>query len=89
MDDSRASPADVLDISSIDAAAFVIRPVPVELARLLHTALALVAPFAESLGVALELAPLPLDSRLGSGWFLADHTRLVQAVCNLLTNAAK
>ena len=87
---------DVLDVARIEAGNLQLTLEPVDLARLVPDALALVQPMAQARGVVLAAAAgLPAGAG-GQGaaapagpWVLADATRLRQVLLNLLSNAIK
>lgn len=72
----------VLDLSSLEAGNLKLQPQPIELAALADQALPLVSVLAQRHGV--KLARGELD-----GVALADRTRTLQVLVNLLTNAVK
>ena len=75
---------DVLDITSIDAGALIVRPIPLEARAVLRTSLALV----ESERAAFEVV---IDDRwpAQTALVMADPKRLQQVFVNLLSNACK
>lgn len=83
---------DVLDVAKIEAHALQLKMVPVDLRRLLKLACTHMQPFAASMRVKLELLDPSATSQagdLGTGWFLADGTRLMQVLSNFISNACK
>ena len=76
---------DLLDIGRIESGAARLEPVPLALADLAETTIAMLRPMAESRGLALrlEIEPDLADRRMG------DARRLRQILLNLLGNAVK
>jgi signal transduction histidine kinase len=87
---------DVLDVARIEAGNLQLTLQPVDLARLVPDALAMVQPMAQARGVVLA-APAGLPANAGAPdaaapagpWVQADATRLRQVLLNLLSNAIK
>jgi signal transduction histidine kinase/ActR/RegA family two-component response regulator len=75
---------DLLDVSRITADKIRLRREPIDLARVVATALESIAPLAEAADLTLDvqLPPTPV-------WINGDTTRLVQVLVNVLNNAAK
>ena len=72
----------VLDLSSLEAGSLRLRPEPIDLASLADQALPLVSVLAQRHGVRLRRDAI-------DGVALADRTRTLQVLMNLLTNAIK
>jgi len=75
---------DLLDLSRIEAGAFVVRPSREELRPILEEASALFREQATRRGVELSVAPGP-----DRGWARVDRDRILQALANLLDNALR
>ncbi len=75
---------DVLDLAKIEATGLQLHPRPVEVGRLLRSALDLVRPLAQAKALALDL-----DWDVASLTVEADPDRLRQVLVNLLGNAVK
>lgn len=85
---------DVLDVSKIEAHALQLKMVPVDIRRLLRLVCTHMQPFVASMGVRLDLQDLGRavgaeGGGWGTGWFLADGTRLMQIFNNFISNASK
>ncbi|MGY6550115.1 MAG: response regulator [Roseinatronobacter sp.] len=76
---------DILDFSKMDAGRMELYPVPVDLEKVLHDVLTMMAQLAQSKGIELIL---DFDIFLPS-LLMADHGRLRQIVTNLVGNAVK
>lgn len=75
---------DILDVSRIEAGKVRLEPRPVDVASVVHDAVAAVLPAADAKGVAVHVR---IDPRLGP--VAADADRLQQVVWNLVSNAVK
>jgi two-component system, sensor histidine kinase len=76
---------DVLDVSALDAGKMTVKPLALDLQRMLGEVEALMRHSAAAKGLAFEVrAP---DGKLP--WVLADETRLKQILFNLISNAIK
>jgi PAS domain S-box-containing protein len=75
---------DLLDVSRVTKGLIEIDRSPVALKSMVHSALEQARPLLEARGHAVALR-LPA----AQAWILGDQTRLVQAIANLLNNAAK
>jgi CheY-like chemotaxis protein/anti-sigma regulatory factor (Ser/Thr protein kinase) len=77
---------DVLDLATLETQAMKVDLEPVDLAERARAAMDLTRHAAEHAGVTVE----PLSLELGApSWALADRTRVLQALTNLLDNAVK
>jgi signal transduction histidine kinase/ActR/RegA family two-component response regulator len=76
---------DILDLSALETGNITLKPIAIDLQRLLREVDALMRPLARSKGLAFHIrvadAPLPV--------VLADDTRIKQIVFNLISNAIK
>lgn len=75
---------DLLDVAKAEAGSLSINATPCRIAPIVLDTVASLSPQAESRGVKLE-AELPSDE----GRVLADHTRVVQVLSNLVSNALR
>jgi PAS domain S-box-containing protein len=75
---------DLLDVSRVTRGLIELEPSDVELRSVLHAAVEQARPLVELRQHALEV-----DLPDADVWVRGDHTRLVQAIANLLNNAAK
>lgn len=75
----------LVDIGSIQARRFRVRPLPVRLDGLIASAIEQVQPLLQARGQKTRVCP-----ETGLGWqVLADRSRITQVLINLLTNASK
>lgn len=75
---------DLVDVVSIDAGKFTVRPAPGDAQSLLAEVLGMFAPAAAEKGIGLELRGEPRALRASY-----DHTRMLQVLANLISNAIK
>lgn len=79
---------DVLDLSQIESGLLRMDIAPIEIQSALDEAMLLVAPVLENSGLTIAVEAVPVSAPHDLV-VLADRTRLVQVVVNLLTNAIK
>ncbi len=77
---------DLLDIQKLEGGGINLILVPLELQKVLEKAIADLKPYAQNLGVTVQLEELPTSSKV---WVNGDFGRLVQVMNNLLSNACK
>jgi PAS domain S-box-containing protein len=75
---------DILDIEKIESGKMIFNPQPVELVPLLEHAIEINRAYGQQFDVTLAL-----ESAIADVWVYADSDRLIQALTNLLGNAAK
>jgi PAS domain S-box-containing protein len=75
---------DLLDLSRITQGKFQLRKERVDVAELVASSLEMSLPVVENLGHHVQTT-LPKEPT----WIFADRTRIIQAICNLVSNAAK
>ena len=75
---------DILDIDKIESGKMIFNLQPVELMPLLEQAIDMNRAYGQQLDITFEL-----ESQIAGAWVYADSDRLIQALTNLLSNAAK
>jgi signal transduction histidine kinase/ActR/RegA family two-component response regulator len=79
---------DILDVSALEAGKVTLKPLPLDLRRLLMDVEALMQPHATAKGLDFSLVHVQ-SSDVSARWVMADETRLKQILFNLINNAIK